>query len=213
MTQHSAKHLIIGGGIIGCSIAYHLTRMGERDVVLLERAGLTEGATWHAAGLVGQLRSSRNTTRMLKKSVEMYDRLQNEEGMQFDWKKTGSLRLAATRERLLEARRLATMARSFDLEMQIVSPGEAKDLFPLIEARGLEGAAFIPSDGYVDPASLCQAVAGSFAIRERIRVSVCVSSARSSEPPSYRPWNCARWSSIQPKPRPGSNPSPYIRIA
>ncbi|MBG6204102.1 4-methylaminobutanoate oxidase (formaldehyde-forming) [Labrenzia sp. EL_13] len=161
MTQHSAKHLIIGGGIIGCSIAYHLTRMGERDVVLLERAGLTEGATWHAAGLVGQLRSSRNTTRMLKKSVEMYDRLQNEEGMQFDWKKTGSLRLAATRERLLEARRLATMARSFDLEMQIVSPGEAKDLFPLIEARGLEGAAFIPSDGYVDPASLCQAVAGA----------------------------------------------------
>ena len=93
MAQHSAKHLIVGGGIIGCSIAYHLTRMGEKDVVLLERANLTEGATWHAAGLVGQLRSSRNTTRMLKKSVEMYDRLQNEEGMQFDWKKTGSLRL------------------------------------------------------------------------------------------------------------------------
>ena len=92
MVQHSAKHLIIGGGIIGCSIAYHLTRLGEKDVVLLERANLTEGATWHAAGLVGQLRSSRNTTRMLKKSVEMYDRLQNEEGLQFDWKKTGSLR-------------------------------------------------------------------------------------------------------------------------
>ncbi|MEO0980501.1 MAG: FAD-dependent oxidoreductase, partial [Pseudomonadota bacterium] len=161
MTQHSAKHLIIGGGIIGCSIAYHLTRMGERNVVLLERAALTEGATWHAAGLVGQLRSSRNTTRMLKKSVELYDRLQDEEGMQFDWKKTGSLRLAATRERLLEAKRLATMARSFDLEMEIISPEEAKDLFPLIEARGLEGAAFIPSDGYVDPASLCQAVAGA----------------------------------------------------
>ena len=91
MTRNSAKHLVIGGGIIGCSIAYHLTRMGEKDVVLLERASLTEGATWHAAGLVGQLRSSRNTTRMLKKSVEMYDRLQNEEGMQFDWKKTASV--------------------------------------------------------------------------------------------------------------------------
>jgi glycine cleavage system aminomethyltransferase T/glycine/D-amino acid oxidase-like deaminating enzyme len=161
MTQQSAKHLIIGGGIIGCSVAYHLTRMGETDVVLLERAGLTEGATWHAAGLVGQLRSSRNTTRMLKKSVEMYDRLQNEEGMQFDWKKTGSLRLAATKERLLEAKRLATMARSFDLEMQIITPEEARELFPLIEAKGLEGAAYIPSDGYVDPASLCQAVAGA----------------------------------------------------
>lgn len=161
MTQNAAKHLIIGGGILGCSIAYHLTRMGERNVVLLERAGLTEGATWHAAGLVGQLRSSRNTTRMLKKSVEMYDRLQNEEGMQFDWKKTGSLRLAATKERMLEAKRLATMARSFDLDMQIISPSEAKDLFPLIDEKGLEGAAFIPSDGYVDPASLCQAVAGA----------------------------------------------------
>lgn len=161
MAQHSAKHLIVGGGIIGCSIAYHLTRMGEKDVVLLERANLTEGATWHAAGLVGQLRSSRNTTRMLKKSVEMYDRLQNEEGMQFDWKKTGSLRLAATRDRMLEAKRLATMARSFDLEMSIISPAEAKELFPLIEEKGLEGAAFIPSDGYVDPASLCQAIAGA----------------------------------------------------
>ncbi|GHF64276.1 GcvT family protein [Seohaeicola zhoushanensis] len=161
MARHAAKHLIIGGGILGCSIAYHLTRRGEKDVVLLERAGLTEGATWHAAGLVGQLRSSRNTTRMLKKSVEMYDRLQNEEGMQFDWKKTGSLRLAATAERMLEAKRLATMARSFDLEMHIISPEEARDLFPLIDEKGLHGAAYIPSDGYVDPASLCQAVAGA----------------------------------------------------
>lgn len=161
MTAHEAKHLIIGGGIIGCSIAYHLTRRGETGVVVLERAGLTEGATWHAAGLVGQLRSSRNTTRMLMRSVEMYDRLQAEDGLSFDWKKTGSLRLAATRERMLEARRLATMARSFDLEMHIITPSEAKDLFPLIEERGLEGAAFIPSDGYVDPASLCQAVAGA----------------------------------------------------
>lgn len=161
MAQYAAKHLIIGGGIIGCSIAFHLTRMGEKNVVLLERAGLTEGATWHAAGLVGQLRSSRNTTRMLKKSVAMYDRLQNEEGMAFDWKKTGSLRLAATRDRMLEAKRLATMARSFDLDMHIISPAEAKELFPLIDETGLEGAAFIPSDGYVDPASLCQAIAGA----------------------------------------------------
>ena len=119
MVNFETKHLIIGGGIIGCSIAYHLTRNGEKDVVLLERAALTEGATWHAAGLVGQLRSSRNTTRMLKKSVEMYDRLQNEDGMSFDWKKTGSLRLAANEDRLLEAKRLTTMAQSFDLDMSI----------------------------------------------------------------------------------------------
>ncbi|UWR63386.1 FAD-dependent oxidoreductase [Phaeobacter inhibens] len=159
MTTHSAKHLIIGGGIIGCSIAYHLARAGEKDVVLLEKASLTEGATWHAAGLVGQLRSSRNTTRMLKRSVALYDRLADETGMEFDWKKVGSLRLAATRERLLEAKRLATMARSFDLEMEIITAAEAKELFPYIDAKDLEGAAFIPSDGHVDPASLCQAIA------------------------------------------------------
>ena len=159
MVNFETKHLIIGGGIIGCSIAYHLTRNGEKDVVLLERAALTEGATWHAAGLVGQLRSSRNTTRMLKKSVEMYDRLQNEDGMSFDWKKTGSLRLAANEDRLLEAKRLTTMAQSFDLDMSMIGPSEAKELFPLIEQKKLLGAAFIPSDGHVDPASLCQAIA------------------------------------------------------
>ena len=105
MTQHHVKHLIIGGGIIGCSTAYHLAKNGGTDIVLLEKASLTEGATWHAAGLVGQLRSSRNTTRMLKRSVAMYDALEAETGMAFDWKKVGSLRLAATKERLLEAQR------------------------------------------------------------------------------------------------------------
>ncbi len=159
MTGHSVKHLIIGGGIIGCSIAYHLAKSGEKDVVLLEKAALTEGATWHAAGLVGQLRSSRNTTRMLQKSVAMYDRLQDETGLNCDWKKVGSLRLAASKDRMLEAKRLTTMARSFGLEMNIITPNEAKALFPYIDTTGLEGAAFIPSDGHVDPAGLCQSIA------------------------------------------------------
>lgn len=175
MSQHTTRHLVIGGGIIGCSVAYHLARAGEKDVVVLEKAAITEGATWHAAGLVGQLRSSRNTTRMLKKSVELYDRLEAETGMAFDWKKVGSLRLAATRDRLLEARRLATMAQSFDLEMHIITPAEARDLFPHIRTEGLEGAAFIPSDGHVDPASLCQAIAAGARkygaqIRQGVRV-------------------------------------------
>jgi heterotetrameric sarcosine oxidase gamma subunit len=161
MTQHHVKHLIIGGGIIGCSTAYHLAKNGETDIVLLEKASLTEGATWHAAGLVGQLRSSRNTTRMLKRSVAMYDALEAETGMAFDWKKVGSLRLAATKERLLEAQRLTTMARSFDLEMSMITAEEAKALFPYIDATGLEGAAYIPSDGHVDPASLCQTIAAA----------------------------------------------------
>lgn len=161
MSRFETKHLIIGGGIIGCSIAYHLAKNGEKDVVLLEKASLTEGATWHAAGLVGQLRSSRNTTRMLKRSVAMYDRLEEETGMAFDWKKVGSLRLAATKERLLEAKRLTTMARSFDLEMHMITAEEAKELFPYIDSTGLLGAAFIPSDGHVDPASLTQAIASA----------------------------------------------------
>ena len=161
MSRFETKHLIVGGGIIGCSIAYHLAKNGEKDVVLLEKASLTEGATWHAAGLVGQLRSSRNTTRMLKRSVAMYDSLEDETSMAFDWKKVGSLRLAATQERLLEAKRLTTMARSFDLEMHMITAEEAKDLFPYIDASGLLGAAFIPSDGHVDPASLTQAIASA----------------------------------------------------
>ena len=159
MSRHAAKHLIIGGGIIGCSIAYHLARMGEKNVVLLEKAALTEGATWHAAGLVGQLRSSRNTTRMLQRSVELYDRLEQETGLATDWKKVGSLRLAASRDRMLEIKSLATMARSFGLEMNVISPEEAKQLFPYIDTKGLHGAAFIPSDGQIDPASVCQSIA------------------------------------------------------
>ncbi|MCF6316136.1 MAG: FAD-dependent oxidoreductase [Marinosulfonomonas sp.] len=159
MADHSVKHLVIGGGITGCAIAYHLAKSGEKDVVLLEKAALTEGATWHAAGLIGQLRSSRNTTRMLQKSVAMYDMLQDETGLNCDWKKVGSLRLAASKDRMLEARRLATMARSFGLEMSIITPDEAKALFPYIDTTGLEGAAFIPSDGHVDPAGLCQSIA------------------------------------------------------
>ena len=152
--MQEARHLVIGGGIIGCAVAWHLARAGEDGVVLLERARLTEGATWHAAGLVGQLRGTRNTTRMLMRSVALYDELDAETGMAFDWKKVGSLRLCASRERLLEAKRLATMARSFGLAMELITPGEAQALFPCIETRGLEGAAFIPSDGHVDPAGL-----------------------------------------------------------
>ena len=179
MARHAAKHLIIGGGIIGCSIAYHLARAGEKDVVLLEKAGLTEGATWHAAGLVGQLRSSRNTTRMLRRSVALYERIEEETGQAVDWKPFGSLRLAASRDRMMEVKRLATMARSFGLEMQIVTPQEARELFPLISEEGLEGAAFIPSDGHVDPASLCQAVAkGARQLGAEIRQGVEVTGFR-----------------------------------
>ena len=140
-TPTQAEIVIIGGGIIGCSIAYHLTRMGHRDVLILEKSGVTHGATWHAAGLVGQLRTSRNVTRMLQRSVELYDKLEQETGQAIDWKKVGSLRLACSQERLLEVKRAATMAKSFGLEMEIIGAKEAQALFPLMSTEGVLAAA------------------------------------------------------------------------
>jgi len=154
-----ARIVIIGGGILGCSIAYHLTKMGETDVVLLEQHSLTDGATWHAAGLVGQLRSSRNVTRMLEQSVEMYRGLEAETGQAVDWHEVGSLRLACSPEREMELKRLATMAKSFGLPMDVISPARALELFPLMSIEGVRAAAFLPTDGYIDPASVTQAIA------------------------------------------------------
>lgn len=154
-----ARIVIIGGGILGCSIAYHLTAMGESDVMLIEQHKLTDGATWHAAGLVGQLRSSRNTTRMLEYSVELYRRLEAETGQAVDWHEVGSLRLACSPERVMELRRLTTMAKSFGLPMEIISADEAQAKFPLMSTVDVLGAAFLPTDGYIDPASVTMALA------------------------------------------------------
>jgi sarcosine dehydrogenase len=154
-----ARVVIVGGGILGCSIAYWLTKYGERDVLLLEQHQLTDGATWHAAGLVGQLRSSRNTTRMLEQSVEMYRQLESETGQAVDWHETGSLRLSCSPERTMELRRLTTMAKSFGLPMHIITADEAQSLFPLMSTTDVEAAAFLPTDGYIDPASVTQAIA------------------------------------------------------
>ena len=155
----SARTVIVGGGILGCSIAYWLTKMGETDVLVLEQHQLTDGATWHAAGLVGQLRSSRNTTRMLEQSVEMYRGLEAETGQAVDWHETGSLRLACSQERVMELKRLTTTAKSFGLPMEIVSPQRAQELFPLMSTEDVVAAAFLPTDGYIDPASVTQAIA------------------------------------------------------
>jgi len=169
--------VIIGGGILGCSIAYHLTAMGETDVVLLEQHKLTDGATWHAAGLVGQLRSSRNVTRMLERSVQLYDRLEAETGQAVDWHKVGSLRLACSPERVLELKRLTTMAKSFGLPMEIITPTKAQELFPLMSTTDVVAAAFLPTDGYIDPASVTQALARGARMRgARIREDTKVTS-------------------------------------
>lgn len=154
-----ARIVIIGGGAIGCSIAYHLAKAGESDVVVLEKSGLTQGATWHAAGLVGQLRSKRNLTRMMRDSAVLYARLSDETGIETDWKKVGSLRLASSPDRWREIKRAHGQARAFGLEIELIGPQEAHDLFPLIETKNVVGAAFIPGDGYIDPSGLTQAFA------------------------------------------------------
>ncbi len=118
--QDSARVVIIGGGIIGCSTAYHLTKMGWEDVVILEKGELTSGSTWHAAGLVGQLRGERNITRMLQYSVSLYEQLEAETGLATGWKKSGCLHLASTKERMYELKKGATTARSFGLSRPTV---------------------------------------------------------------------------------------------
>jgi 4-methylaminobutanoate oxidase (formaldehyde-forming) len=155
----AAKIVVIGGGIVGCSVAYHLGAMGETDTILLERHKLTSGSTWHAAGLVGQLRTSANITQMLGYSVALYDRLEAETGLATGWKRNGGLRLACNAERWTEVRRQATTAQSFGLEMHLLSPREAQDLWPLMQVDDVVGAAFLPTDGQANPSDIAQALA------------------------------------------------------
>ncbi len=154
-----ARAVIIGGGIIGCSTAYHLAKLGWSDVVLIERAKLTSGSTWHAAGLVGQLRTSANITQLLKYSVELYNTLEAETGLATGWKMNGGLRLACNGERMTEIQRQATTAHSFGLEMSLLTPKEAQDLWPLMDVSDLVGAAFLPTDGQANPADIAQSLA------------------------------------------------------
>ncbi len=154
-----AQVVIIGGGVGGCSIAYHLTQMGWKDVVLLERHELTAGSTWHSAGLVGQLRSDANLTRMMFYSTDLYRRLKDETGQDTGWREVGGLRLASSPERMEDLKRLVGMARSFGMPMDLLSPKEALDMFPIMNIDGVLGAAFTPTDGMIDPTQLTNALA------------------------------------------------------
>jgi 4-methylaminobutanoate oxidase (formaldehyde-forming) len=154
-----ARVVIIGGGIIGCSTAYHLAKLGWRDIVLIERHKLTSGSTWHAAGLVGQLRTSANITQLLKYSVELYANLESEVGLATGWKMNGGLRLACNAERLIEIKRQATTAHSFGLEMHLLTPSEAQTLWPPMQVKDVVAAAFLPTDGQANPADIAQALA------------------------------------------------------
>jgi 4-methylaminobutanoate oxidase (formaldehyde-forming) len=159
MSGNSARIVIIGGGIIGCSTAYHLGKMGYSDTQLFERAKLTSGTTFHAAGLVGQLRTSANITQLLGYSVDLYRRLAEETGLATGWKMNGGLRLACNADRWIEVKRQATTAHSFGLEMHLLSPREAQDLWPLMRIDDLVGAAYLPTDGQANPSDITQSLA------------------------------------------------------
>jgi glycine cleavage system aminomethyltransferase T/glycine/D-amino acid oxidase-like deaminating enzyme len=155
---NTAKAVIVGGGIVGCSTAYHLAKLGW-DVVLLERKKLTSGTTFHAAGLVGQLRSNANITQLLGYSVDLYKSLADETGLETGWKMNGGLRLACNPERWTEVKRQATTAHSFGLEMELLTPKEAQDLWPLMQVDDVVGAAFMPTDGQANPSDITQSLA------------------------------------------------------
>ncbi len=157
--KSEARVVIIGGGVAGTSIAYHLTLLGCNDVVLLDRNELTSGSTFHSAGLVGQLRSSVSLTKMLMYSAELYRRLKEDTGVDPGWREVGSLRVASTPERFEELQRQAGWAKTFGLPLDLVSAAEARDLFPLMDPKNVLGAAYLPTDGYLDPSNLAQALA------------------------------------------------------
>lgn len=151
--------LIIGGGIIGCSIAYHLTKIGITDVVLLERKQLTCGTTWHAAGLIGQLRATRNMTELAKYTSDLLLNLEAETGQATGFKQNGSISLALNEARMEELKRGASMAKNFGLEVDVVSPEQIKELYPLINLEGAVGGVFLPKDGQANPIDATQAYA------------------------------------------------------
>ncbi len=155
----TADVVIVGGGVAGCSIAYHLAQIGITDVVLCERKQLTCGTTWHAAGLVTQLRATRNMTELAKYTGELFTRLEEETGQATGFRKNGSLRLAKTEARFEELKRGMSMARNFDLEAHIVTPGEVKERWPLAKVDDLAGGIWMPNDGQVNPADVTMAMA------------------------------------------------------
>src|SRR2546430_16691445 len=154
-----AQVVVIGGGIAGCSVAYHLTKLGWRDVLLLERRDVSCGTTWHAAGLVGQLRATENLTKLAKYGAELYERLEAETGQATGFRRPGSVSVARTAERMHELKRLASMARCFGVEVEVVAPGEAGRRWPLMRTDDLVGALWLPRDGRTNPIDTTLALA------------------------------------------------------
>jgi glycine cleavage system T protein len=154
-----ARAVIIGGGVSGCSVAYHLAKLGWTDIVLLERKQLTSGTTWHAAGLIGQLRASQNMTRLAKYSADLYVKLEGETGVATGMRQVGSITVALTEERQHEIYRQASLARAFDIDVREISPSEVKEMYPHLNVSDVIGAVHLPLDGQCDPANIAMALA------------------------------------------------------
>ena len=178
-----ARVVIIGGGIVGCSVAYHLTKLGWKDVVLLERKQLTSGTTWHAAGLIAQLRATANMTKLAKYSQELYGNLEEETGVATGFNLVGSITAALTGERLEELHRSAAMARAFGVEVEEISPSEIKQRYEHLNIEGVTGGVYLPLDGQGDPANIALALAKGArqrgaTVQERVKVTDIVKNGR-----------------------------------
>lgn len=178
-----ARVVIIGGGVIGCSVAYHLTKLGWQDVVLLERKQLTSGTTWHAAGLIAQLRATANMTKLAKYSQELYGSLEEETGVATGFKRVGSITVALTEERKEEIYRQAAMARAFGVEVEEISNEKVQEMYPHLNLEGVVGAVYLPLDGQGDPANIALAMAKGArqrggVVKERTKVTEIVKDGR-----------------------------------
>ncbi|MEO1694724.1 MAG: FAD-dependent oxidoreductase, partial [Pseudomonadota bacterium] len=154
-----ARAVIVGGGVSGCAVAYHLAKLGWDEIVLLERKQLTCGTTWHAAGLIGQLRASQNLTKLTRYSAQLYSDLEAETGIATGMKRNGSMTVALTPARMEEIRRQASLARVLDIEVEELNPAECRAHYPHLETKDVVGGAFIPGDGQCDPANVAMAMA------------------------------------------------------
>ncbi len=154
-----ARVVVIGGGIVGASVAYHLTKLGWTDLVLLEQGRLSGGTTWHAAGLVGQLRASEAGTRLVQYSAQLYSELEQETGLGTGFKRCGGVTVARTQDRMVQLQRTAATAEAFDLDCELISPDRARQLYPILETEDLLGAIWLPGDATVNPTDVTSSLA------------------------------------------------------
>src|SRR5580700_4440726 len=171
-----AQVVVIGGGVIGTSVAYHLTALGWTDVLLLEQGQLSCGTTWHAAGLVGQLRASEAGTRLVQYSTQLYERLEAETGLSTGFRRCGGVTVARTQDRLTQLKRTAATAEAYQLDCELITPQQARELYPILKTDDLKGAIWLPGDGRADPTDLTSALARGardrgVVIKERTRVT------------------------------------------